>query len=120
MRFNKIIICINIFLFIIATLFAVDTFSASGHKLIRTALAAVGNITGEGTVNYIARFAGGANPSNVIGDSVLYEDSAGRIGIGTTNPRGRLDIAGNAVNTLVIGTPNVLGDGTVIIGTSVV
>ena len=78
--------------FLIATFFAVDTFSSRGHELIRIALAVVGNITGEGTVNYIARFAGGANPSNVIGDSIIYDDGAGRVGIGTTNPGAKLQI----------------------------
>lgn len=42
--------------------------------------AAVGPITGEGTVNFFTAFAGG---SNQIGDSAIYQDASGHIGIGT-------------------------------------
>ena len=47
---------------------------------ISQTFAAVGPITGEGTVNFFTAFAGG---SNQIGDSAIYQDAGGHIGIGT-------------------------------------
>src|SRR3989338_1902158 len=47
---------------------------------ISQTFAAVGPITGEGTVNFFTAFAGG---SNQIGDSAIYQDASGHIGIGT-------------------------------------
>ena len=90
---RKSIFFINTFLFVIAVVFALNTFSVSGHQFIQRALAAVGNITGEGTVNYLARFAVGANPSNQIGDSIIY-DSGTNVGIGTATPGVKLDVTG--------------------------
>jgi len=45
--------------------------------------------------NYIARFAGAANPSNQIGNSIIY-DTGTSVGIGTTSPAGgtKLHIVG--------------------------
>src|SRR3989338_3860036 len=47
---------------------------------ISQTFAAVGPITGEGTVNFFTAFAGG---SNQIGDSAIYQDGGGHIGNGT-------------------------------------
>ena len=63
-------------------------------SIVKKALAAAVNITGQGTVNFLAAFAGGT-PSNQIGDSIIYDDGAGHIGIGTTNPTGKLSVNGN-------------------------
>ncbi len=49
-----------------------------------------GGIGGGGTTNYLAKFTG----ATVIGDSVIYEDAVGDIGIGTTLPATKLDVAG--------------------------
>jgi hypothetical protein len=49
-------------------------------------------LTGSGTANYIAKFIG----SSAIGNSVIYE-SAGNVGIGTTNPTQKLEVAGNTL-----------------------
>ena len=62
-------------------------------SIVKKALAAAVNITGQGTVNFLAAFAGGT-PSNQIGDSIIYDDGAGHIGIGTTNPDNKLDVNG--------------------------
>jgi hypothetical protein len=48
-----------------------------------------GGIGGSGTMNNIPKFTG----STTLGNSVIYEYS-GNIGIGTTNPRGKLDVNG--------------------------
>src|SRR3989344_1602869 len=90
---NRRIFYLNITLLFIAVLLAVGTFSPGGLELIQKTLAAVTGITGEGTINYLSRFAGAANPSNQIGDSIIY-DSGTNIGIGTTNPGVKLDVAG--------------------------
>ncbi len=97
---KKNIIYLNVALLMLAVVLGVNTFSASGHELIRSALAAVGSITGEGTVNFIARFATGANPSNVIGDSIIYDDGAGKVGIGTTTPNVPLHVKGGNGGTV--------------------
>jgi len=49
-----------------------------------------GSINGSGTANYIAKF----TAPNTLGDSAIYE-SAGNVGIGTTNPSEKLHIVGN-------------------------
>src|SRR3989344_4427189 len=90
---NRRIFYLNITLLFIAVLLAVGTFSPGGLELIQKTLAAVTGITGEGTINYLSRFAGAANPSNQIGDSIIY-DSGTNIGIGTTAPGAKLDITG--------------------------
>ena len=99
MRSKNKILYFNITLFVLASLFAINTFSVRGHNLIRNVLAVTDKITGEGTVNYLTRFAGGANPSNQIGDSIIYDDGGGpingKIGIGTTGPGEKLDVAGS-------------------------
>src|SRR3989344_8492620 len=99
MRSKNKILYFNITLFVLASLFAINTFSVRGHNLIRNVLAVTDKITGEGTVNYLTRFAGGANPSNQIGDSIIYDDGGGpingKIGIGTTGPAEKLDVAGS-------------------------
>ena len=92
----KKITYLNTLLFIVAVFLAVNTLSVRGHEFIRSVLAAVGDITGEGTGNYIARFAAGANPSNQIGDSIIYDDGAGHVGIGTTTPGASLEVYKNA------------------------
>jgi hypothetical protein len=50
--------------------------------LVKQALAAA-PVTGSGTINFLARFAGAANPSSEIGDSIIFDDGAGHVGIGT-------------------------------------
>ena len=93
MQHKKSILYFNTVLFIMAAFLAVDTFSVRGHELIRSALAAIDFIQGEGGVNYVARFVGAAplDPSNQIGNSIIYDDG-NSVGIGTTSPARRLHI----------------------------
>ena len=83
---------LNIVLSMFVFLLLVNTFT--GNALVNRAMAAITTITGEGTINYLSRFAGAANPSNQIGDSLIY-DSGTKIGIGTANPAQVLDVVGN-------------------------
>jgi hypothetical protein len=55
----------------------------------KTSGGVAGGITGSGTANYIAKFTG----SNAVGNSVIYE-SAGNVGIGTSLPTAKLEVAG--------------------------
>jgi microcystin-dependent protein len=51
--------------------------------------------------------------------SPLYlQGISGNVGIGTTSPRGKLEIPSNTVGSVIIGTPNVITDATVDIGTA--
>lgn len=97
MRKNPILY-LNIFLVLIVAVFMVNTFSVSGHKLIQTVWAQVcsfSSVCGSGTVNSIAKFAAAGNPSSTIGDSSIYDDGAGHVGIGTTTPGYKLTINTN-------------------------
>lgn len=106
MRNKKIIYSINTFLFLTAILLAVNTFSPGGHEFIRSVLAQAG-IVGGGTVPYLARFAGAqGTPSNTIGDSAIYQDGVGNIGIGTTNPTWHLTVTGYIGSPLGFTTVN--------------
>ena len=55
----------------------------------QTSGSVVGGITGSGIANYIAKFTG----PNTVGNSVIYE-STGNVGIGTTAPGAKLEVAG--------------------------
>ena len=92
MKLNKNgIFCVNTALFTVVVLMTINIFNLPGSGLIKTALASIGAITGEGTINYLARFAGSANPSNFIGDSLIF-DNGTNVGIGTTTPVQKLHV----------------------------
>ena len=52
------------------------------------------NITGNGTINQVAKFTG----ANVIGDSIITDDGTG-VGIGTTTPTAKLEIVDTTSRT---------------------
>lgn len=83
---------IRVALAIIMVLLVVNLFKLPGHSLIERAVAAITTITGEGTTNYLTRFAGAAG-SNVVGNSIIY-DTGTNIGISTASPGYKLTIAG--------------------------
>lgn len=86
---------ISIFLSIVAILFILSAFGLPGSTLLKTVKGAIGSITGQGTVNTLARFADAAGvSSNTIGDSIVFDDGAGHVGIGTTAPLSKLSING--------------------------
>jgi hypothetical protein len=97
---------LNIILSIVVILFAVNTFSPQGHNLIKTALAQAGAISGQGTVNYLARYANAGNPSSSIGNSMIYDDGAGHVGVGTASPSAGLDVYSTGVPQAVFENPS--------------
>ena len=97
---------INIILLVLV--FAVVYARVSHAKfisLIKEALAA-GPIRGGGTIDFLARFAGAANPSDTIGDSIIFDDGT-KIGIGTTNPGAKLDVTDGSGQCCASQTPNI-------------
>ena len=56
---------------------------------------ASGGIGGSGTANYIPKF----TATTTLGNSVIYEDESGNVGIGTKNPGEKLDVAGHIWQT---------------------
>lgn len=51
-----------------------------------------GAVTGSGTTNYVPKFTG----ATVVGNSSIYEDASGNVGIGTSNPQQDLDVVGRS------------------------
>ena len=78
---------INIFLLILLILLAgsINPNSTNLPSFAKKAIAAVQNIIGQGTVNYLAAFTG----ANQIGNSIIY-DTGSNVGIGITNPNAKL------------------------------
>lgn len=115
---------IRVALSVVAVLLVINLFNLPGSGFIKRTVAAIGTITGEGTINYLVRFAG-ASPSNSIVDSIIF-DSGSRVGIGTDVPAGKLTVAGGYVTSGISGanvtlsgagtSPNagqlIFGDGT--------
>jgi hypothetical protein len=56
-------------------------------------------VGGGGTANYIPRF----EDANTVADSVIYENAAGNVGIGTTSPSEKLEVAGTVNATAFVG-----------------
>lgn len=95
MQHKKIILYLNSVLFIVAVFLGVNTFSVRGHQFIQKALAAIGAISGEGTINLLARFvddAQGQATTHYIGNSSIYDTGAGYVGIKTITPDSELDV----------------------------
>ena len=51
-----------------------------------------GAVTGSGTTNYVPKFTG----ATVVGNSSIFNDASGNVGIGTTSPSSLLHFVGNA------------------------
>ncbi len=84
----------NVLLVILIILLATNTNKtyANGLDFVKTfvnkVIAASSQITSPagGTLNYLANFVGAASPSYSIGDSIVYDDGAGHVGVGTITP----------------------------------
>jgi len=63
-----------------------------------------GTIGGTGTTNRLAKF----TDASTIGDSVIYDDGAGHVGINTTTPGAGLEVAGAGIWQSAIGINNTL------------
>ena len=85
----------KVVLSVVALLLVLDVVGFPGNVLVRQAMATIGTITGQGTINYLSRFAGASgSPVNVIGDSIVYDDGSNHIGINTASPGSTLDVKG--------------------------
>jgi len=71
------------------------TITPSGNNITISSTAGGGGLGGSGTANYLPVF------TNVttLGNSSVYQNSSGDIGLGLNNPTGRLEISGNSVDT---------------------
>jgi hypothetical protein len=71
---------------------------AYGRAALRTfafgPAAASAPVTGSGTAGSLPKWIGHATSSSMLGDSALFEDKFGRVGIGTNAPSSRLTVAG--------------------------
>src|SRR5262245_56064363 len=67
----------------------------------RVAAAAGGNlpVLGSGTVGRLTKWAGIGGSESVIGDSTIFEDKFGKVGVGTDAPTSRLTVAGAIEST---------------------
>ncbi|HEV8482180.1 MAG TPA: hypothetical protein VGV87_01370 [Blastocatellia bacterium] len=51
-------------------------------------------VTGSGTLGRLTKWAGFTSSNSVIGDTTIFEDKYGKVGIGTDTPTSRLSVAG--------------------------
>ena len=60
-----------------------------------------GAVTGSGTINYVPKFTG----ATVVGNSSIFNDAAGNVGIGTSSPNGKLevDLGGDGIISQFVG-----------------
>ena len=57
-------------------------------------------VTGQGTVGYLTKWTGSKNSVFTIGDTIIFEDTFARIGIGTSAPTSKLTVQGMIETTL--------------------
>jgi hypothetical protein len=100
----------NVLLLFLVVMLAANVTQAKLPGFVQKAFAAVADIFGEGNIGFAPLFTGAASPTNQIGDSVIYQSSAGNIGIGTTGPGSKLDVSSAAGKT-TIRTSNTAADG---------
>ena len=73
--------------------FGIDAVPAGKNTTTVNATPGGENISGTGTQNKIAKW---TNNTGILGDSTIFEDANGNLGIGTTTPGGVLDLQRNS------------------------
>ena len=76
--------------------------NASSFRFGITSLVAAPNLTvlGSGTIGRLPKWTGLTSSNSFIGDSTIFEDKFGKVGIGTDTPASRLTVAGMIETTL--------------------
>jgi hypothetical protein len=76
--------------------FSLKPSSGAASSTIFTPAAAVPNllVMGSGTVGRLTKWTGLTSSNSVIGDTSIYEDKFGKVGIGTDSPMSKLTVAG--------------------------
>ena len=89
--------------------------AAASKPVSNTVQSAISAISGSGTTDYIPRWTSSAN----LGNSIIFQSTAGKLGIGTTSPLATLDIR-EPTGVRAIASGNgvaIYGDATVASGT---
>jgi len=68
--------------------------SGAGLNIITVAAGPNLTVTGSGTLGRLTKWTGFTSSNSVIGDTAIYEDKFGNVGIGTDSPTSKLTVAG--------------------------
>ena len=76
--------------------------NVSGHLFSITPMAGGPNLTvvGGGTLGRLTKWTGFTSSNSFVGDTTIFEDKFGKVGIGTDSPASRLTVAGMIETTL--------------------
>jgi hypothetical protein len=67
---------------------------------IAPAAGSASTVSGNGTAGQLSKWVGNNTTSYVLGDSIIFEDKYGKVGVGTTTPTSKFTVAGIIETTL--------------------